>query len=247
MAVPDLRMPSFGFTEDEKVDNDVHILSLLNQCMTFLDNYRENSSTLDLDDASFALEQALVLAEDLDVCQSPPLARCYLYKGHVLCAMEKYYDARTAYRKALRVLNSNPIDNAASEQAAALAVEMEHKARNAKRKGGIWSPDRSMWQDYPPKVRLPIEYCGGRLRRASSRYVFPPCQQVRRSRPFITEPRLQDLPQPQRLVESGGVWTAEVISAPSRGETIRASLRCYVQDSIARGAEDCFTIRAVVA
>ncbi|KAI4862391.1 hypothetical protein F4820DRAFT_451052 [Hypoxylon rubiginosum] len=155
MAVPELRMPSFGFTEDEKVDNDVHILSLLNQCSANLDKYRENSSALDLDDASFALDEALVMAEDSDTCKSPPLARCYLCKGHVLCAMEKYYEARTAYQKALSILGCNPIDNAASEQAASLAEEMGHKVRDTKRKGGIWSPHKST---YPPRVRLTSEY-----------------------------------------------------------------------------------------
>ncbi|KAI1770063.1 hypothetical protein F4818DRAFT_278927 [Hypoxylon cercidicola] len=246
MAVPDLRMPSFSFMEDEKVDNDVHILSLLNQCAACLDNYRSSSSTLDLDDASFALDEALVMAEDPDVCESPPLARCYLYKGHVLCAMEEYAEARSAYQKAINTPSCNPIDSAASEQAGPLAVQMEQKIRDAKRKGGIWSPsDRPMLPHHPPAVRHTSEYGGARPKEEASPYDFPPVHQVGRHRPVITKSQLQSLLQPQRLVESDGVWTVEGQSTPSHREKSRIGLRCFVQESLARGASDCRTIRLV--
>ncbi|KAI6084096.1 hypothetical protein F4821DRAFT_262282 [Hypoxylon rubiginosum] len=234
MAVPDLRMPSFGFTEAEKVDNDGHVLSLLSQCSAFLDSYWTNTSTMALDDASFALNQAIVLAEDPDACECPSLAKCYLYKGHVLCAMDEFADARSAYLRASRMSSYSPIDGAASKQAAFLAMQMKHKIRDMKRKGGIWPPYQS------------VENCGARAEKAVSPYAFPPCQHVRRNRPRIIEPQRQNTPEPHGLVESDGVWTPEVISTTRRREKIRAGLRCFMKDSLARGAE-CLTIRAVTA
>ncbi|KAI1758875.1 hypothetical protein GGR53DRAFT_471907 [Hypoxylon sp. FL1150] len=234
MAVSDLQMPSFGFTESEKVDNDIHVLSLLDQCAALLDTYRQNASTLDLDDALFAVNEATMLAEDPDACESPPLARCYLYKGHVLRATERYVEASAAYLRATHMPSNNPIDSAAAEQAAPLAREMDRKIRDAKRKGGIWQPGSQSSGE-----------CVAWPKKAVSPYAFPPCQQVRRNQPRVVDPQLQNTLEPQGLVESGGVWTPKPISTISRREKIRAGLRCLVQDALARGAQDYFTIRVV--
>ncbi|KAI1103504.1 hypothetical protein F4804DRAFT_333259 [Jackrogersella minutella] len=159
MAVSDISVPSFDVTKDEKVENENHINSLLRRSADLLDSYRKESSPFDLHDASLAVQDALFIANDPGACESPPLAVCYLHQGHVLEAMNKYIEARNAYRKATRVPSRSSLDHTASEQAAGWAAKMDQKVRDGKRKGGIWTDayqkGSSATAQIQPHLKLP--------------------------------------------------------------------------------------------
>ncbi|KAI1135568.1 hypothetical protein F5Y05DRAFT_405769 [Hypoxylon sp. FL0543] len=199
-------MPSFSITKAEKTENVNHIDSLLRRCGSLLESYGKSLSAFDLRDASFAVHDALFMANDPGACESPPLAKCYLYQGHVLGAMKKYPEARDAYQKAARISSSNYIERAASELAAGLAVHMEHEIREGKRKGGIWSDVVRNDRLIVDQVESHYGYNNERLKEVGTR----PIQQVRAGRGFCIEsPRLPRLPKPQQVIQGNGDWTAE--------------------------------------
>ncbi|KAI1466693.1 uncharacterized protein F4812DRAFT_451650 [Daldinia caldariorum] len=152
MAGVNVKMLNIGFSMSDKADNTEHVRSLLRTCRALLDKYRKSPSEFDLDDAFFAVQDALIIASDPGVCEYPPLATCYLYKGHVLWIMKKYQEAQNAYRRASKTLGNGPADRKASEQALSFAAVVDQKVRDEKRKGGMWAetydldfPDIDSW------------------------------------------------------------------------------------------------------
>ncbi|KAI0805653.1 hypothetical protein GGR55DRAFT_697770 [Xylaria sp. FL0064] len=63
----------------------------------------------DYSEALTQINKALFLATDPDACDPllAPLATCYLYKGHILLALNQVEDARAAYKKAAASKTSN--------------------------------------------------------------------------------------------------------------------------------------------
>ncbi|KAI0835212.1 hypothetical protein F5Y06DRAFT_299886 [Hypoxylon sp. FL0890] len=175
MAAPSI-MPSFSITDVEKVENVNHINSLLRRCIFLLESYGKRLSAFDLRDASFAVHDALFMANDLDACESPPLAKCYLYQGHVLGAMKKYPEARDAYQKAARISSRNFAERAASEMAAGLAVRMEDEIRDGKRKAGIWSDIIRQDSLHLNRVQSHYEY-NNQLKKVGSPHTSQPIQE----------------------------------------------------------------------
>ncbi|KAI0110563.1 hypothetical protein F4776DRAFT_642339 [Hypoxylon sp. NC0597] len=216
MAAPDISMPSFDITNAEKAENVDRINSLLHQCGSLLESYGRTSSAFDLGDASFAVQDALFMANDPDACESPPLAKCYLYQGYVLEAMKKYTEARDAYQKAARISPRSFMERAASETAAGLVVQMEDKIQDGERKGDIL-PDINRGSALRlSRVQSPCKCENERLRTVSPRYTSPLVQEVSIGRGvYVEKPLLHSLSKPQQLVQCDEGWAAEIVSAPT--------------------------------
>ncbi|KAI1396240.1 hypothetical protein F4819DRAFT_504622 [Hypoxylon fuscum] len=248
MAVPDVRFSFFDFSKDEKADNLDHINSLLQQCETLLDSYQRDPRDFVLHETRILVKNAMWMANDPDACEYPPLTRCYLCKGRILWATQKYSEAREAFRRASKAPNHSPGDQDLTAQAIALELRMEIESREMKRKGGIWSSTYkriSAQFNQVKKVRYPGKYRDERLKKQALRYNLPPLQEARRSCSLVTKPQLHEIPQPQRLVENDGVWTAEVIPASESEDDSRNGLQRLVDHSVARGIKNYLTIRKV--
>ncbi|KAI2602210.1 hypothetical protein GGR54DRAFT_625376 [Hypoxylon sp. NC1633] len=235
MAVPTIRIPSFSFTDAERVENQDHINSLLDHCATLLDSYREQRSLFDLRDASIVVEDAILMASDLGVCKSPPLAKCYTYKGHILSAMKEYQAARDAYHKASRTTTYNSADHSVSRQATNLATEMEQKSREEKRKGRIWSRAHRSDSSFLSTKKPASEHQDIRLTAIGPHRTCPPVQVVGAKRSvFIEKAGFHTLIQPQRVVQSDGVLAMEALPSSGIADRIRISIRRAVSNPSSR-------------
>ncbi|OTA89836.1 hypothetical protein M434DRAFT_373395 [Hypoxylon sp. CO27-5] len=202
MAAPDISIPSFNITNAEKVDNVNPINSLLQRCGSLLKSYGERLSAFDLRDASFAVSDALLIANDPDVCESPPLAKCYLYQGYVLEAMKRYLEAHDAYQRAARISSRSFVERAASEMAAGLAVQMADEIQYRGRKGDI-SQDICRGSFLGAiQVQSRHEYSIEGLRKVGPRHTYPLVQEVSvRRGVYVEKLLLHNLPMPQQLVQ----------------------------------------------
>lgn len=229
MAVPSIRMPSFGLTAAEKADNNASINATLQRCEAVLADEQKKHSPIELRDIVIAVQDAIVLAHDADACESPPLARCYLYKGHILETMKKYIEAGDAYRKAAKQPTGNhPAD---AEQAAERAAEMDRKVRDGKRRGRVGPSAYESGLLRISKMQSVYEWrIGGQKK--SFHYPCPPVQHVgaRRTPCLVERPQLRRSHQPQRLVPCDGGWTAEAACTPRIQSRFRPSIRCVTPE-----------------
>ncbi|KAI1414416.1 hypothetical protein F5Y13DRAFT_197414 [Hypoxylon sp. FL1857] len=233
MAVPNISVPSFSITNDEKAENVNYINSLLHRCGSLLESYGKKLSAFDLRDALIAVQDALFMATDPGACESPPLAKCYLYQGHVLGVMKKHLEARDAYQKAARISSSNCIERAASELAAGLAVQMEDEFQDRKREGDIWSEiiRNDALRIIP--VQPYYEYNKSQLENVDPQHNSLSIQEVSLRRgAWVEKPRLQSLPEPQRLIQCDEGWIAETVSTPAEGpeDKFCEGVLCLVSD-----------------
>ncbi|KAI1505773.1 hypothetical protein F5X99DRAFT_367642 [Biscogniauxia marginata] len=109
-----LRTPVFELTRREKLLFRRDIELLLRQCERILANDRNKLSVVDYSEALRLVREALMLANDNDACESAPLARCNLYKGHILRGLRKYPEARDAYLAASKARTNDSLDVVAS-------------------------------------------------------------------------------------------------------------------------------------
>ncbi|KAI1481753.1 hypothetical protein K445DRAFT_308920 [Daldinia sp. EC12] len=235
MARSDVKMLSIGFSMSDKAENTEHVRSLLRTCRALLDKYRKSPSEFDLDDAFFAVQDALIIASDPGVCEYPPLATCYLYKGHVLWIMKKHQEAQNAYRLASKTLGNGPADRKASEQAVSYAAEVDQRVRDEKRKAGLWSdtydldfPDIDSWLQSccEPSDEKPVS--------TGIHYACPPVQDLGAKRaPRIKAPRFLHRPhQPVQCYEA----RIEDLVPPSPGARKLRSMRGRQIDSTSHRA-----------
>ncbi|KAI1805959.1 hypothetical protein F4811DRAFT_195303 [Daldinia bambusicola] len=231
MARSDVKILNIGFSMSDKADNTEHVRSLLRTCRALLDNYRKSPSEFDLEDAFFAVQDALIIASDPGVCEYPPLATCYLYKGHVLWVMKRYQEAQNAYRRASKTLGNGPADRKASEQAVSYVAEGDQKVRDEKRKGGMWAetydldfPDIDSWIPCldDPRDEKPTN--------GNFHYACPPIQNLKARR----TPRI-DVPEfPHRPVQPTPCYEAMIqeLAPPSPGARKLRRMRGRQLDSI---------------
>ncbi|KAI2629273.1 hypothetical protein GGS26DRAFT_598963 [Hypomontagnella submonticulosa] len=240
MALSIRPMPSFDFSKDEKTRNEHHINAILSHCESLLNRGREGLSAFDLQDASCAINDALFMATDTHACESPLLAKCYLYKGHVMWAMKRYVDARDAYKLASTVPSYNSIDRTASEEAAGLAEKMDQEVQDEKRRGGVWLNKYQVEHLHPSQGESRFEYYMRQVRMAGLHYDCPPIQnvQVRRA-PCIQSVQLHNLRSPQQ-VEFHSAWKG----APA-GNKLRRSVRRIAPDQYTSYAQGQSTIEMI--
>ncbi|KAI1206847.1 uncharacterized protein F4807DRAFT_216815 [Annulohypoxylon truncatum] len=222
MAMSKISLPSFDFTEDEKVENQNYVNYLLHRSLELLDGYKKKSTVFDLYDAAVAVEDALAIAKDPGACESPPLAKCYLNQGHILEAMENYAEARSAYQKAARAPSYSALDRAASEQAAYCEAQIEQNVRDGRRKGGLW-PD--IYQPGSSNAN-PVQ--------------SPNLREVGARKPSIERPRIHNLQRSQHLAPCHEGWMTEAVSTPGldhRGMLLPTSpLRSFKEHLAIRSA-----------
>lgn len=150
-----LRMPVlFELTRKEKCLFNDDVMVLLRKCEKILANDRFEISIVDYAEAFRLVRDALLLANDPDACESAPLARCNLYKGHILHGLRRYPEARDAYLAASKAKPTDSLDAVCSRTATRLVSVMERKMLEKKRAAGIW------------------EMCGGGLVRESTARLF---------------------------------------------------------------------------
>ncbi|CAJ2506510.1 Uu.00g006400.m01.CDS01 [Anthostomella pinea] len=152
-----LNTSAFDLSMEEKLATREHIEELLLSCESLLASDRRQPSEADdagADDAEAdyvkavyaeaygLLREALLFARDPDAGEFAPLARCQLYKGHILRALKKYPEAYDAYRLASTVRGHDSKDRLASEEALSIVENCEKnlakKLAEAKRNGGVW-------------------------------------------------------------------------------------------------------------
>ncbi|KAI0380883.1 hypothetical protein F5Y04DRAFT_281559 [Hypomontagnella monticulosa] len=233
-------MPSFDFSKYERSRNADHISTTLRHCAALLSKGRAGLSTFELQDASCAIDDAIFLATDQHACEYPFLAKCYLYKGHVMWAMRRYVDACDAYKIASTVPTHNSIDRTASEEAAGLADKMGEKVRIEKRRGVIWSNSDQIARCHPSQGDSRFERHLRRLKMVGFRYDCPTIQQVQVKKiPCIQNAQLHNLRSPQKA-EHCGFWMG---AAPEM--QLRRSVRRIAPDQYSQFAKDRPTIRIV--
>ncbi|KAL7625850.1 hypothetical protein AAE478_005073 [Parahypoxylon ruwenzoriense] len=239
--MPEIRFPSLDFTVDEKAETKRYINSCLRRCAALLDDDQADRYQA-RHDAHGVVSDALSLAKDPDACESPPLAKCNLYLGHVLRAMKKYGEARNAYLEASKSPTYDSVDRAASQQAAEFASEMEQKVRDRKRKGGIWSA--GYHGASPRAVRfhhLGAHRQGVQLETAALQPPCTPKPEVHRTGSVVRKPTVHHLShqisRPHMLIKSNGGWAAEAISTPKEERLQRGRSR-RVQDPSNTHGED---------
>ncbi|KAI1372799.1 hypothetical protein F4677DRAFT_462743 [Hypoxylon crocopeplum] len=241
--VPNVMMPFFGFTAAEKAENEFHINSLLDQCGALLDESHKRLSFFDLRDAFVTVRDAMFIAQDPGACEFPPLAKCYLYLGHVMRDMKQYQAAHDAYQAASESTAYSSVDCAVPEQAAAFATEMEKKVRDGKRRGKIWSSvsrDNSSCIDI---MQPRYERLDGHPELASFHHSWPLIKQANAEKtPCIQEPEIHNIAKPQRLVQCNGGWTAEEADTPSLNERVGMSMRCLTPDLFIWNAKENLSI-----
>ncbi|KAI0844592.1 hypothetical protein F5Y00DRAFT_273917 [Daldinia vernicosa] len=237
MAASNIKMPAFGITTTERVKNKDHVNALLRNCRALLDNYRKNPSEFDLDDALTAVQDALIIASDRDACESPPLATCYLYKGHALWIMKRYQEAQNAYRLASKTIGTTPADRKASEKAVSYVVDVAEKVREERRKGGLWTETYDL--DFPRgDNRSQSRYYKSRsekLMNTGLHYACPPIQDLDAKRvPCIEMPGFIHKPTPTSPVKCSVYWTEEAKSPTHGGRTLRSMRGRYIDSNSLR-------------
>ncbi|OTA99072.1 hypothetical protein M426DRAFT_16810 [Hypoxylon sp. CI-4A] len=224
MASTSLRAPAFNLTKDEKKEHESHINSLLGRCANLLESHEKHPSALALDEASCEVEDAIFMAEDPGICEFPPLAKCYLYKGRVLGAMGRYAEAHISYQTATLVPLHTSADRAAARNAAILVTEMEVKIRDEKRKGVIW---HGASQSPPAGV--------AQLQKVNYHEMHPRIQEVTVQKAVLVKQReLRVIPRRQKLVKCDGGWTAETQSVPDYEDGMLRGMRHLVPPSPGR-------------
>ncbi|KAI1494101.1 hypothetical protein F5X96DRAFT_56423 [Biscogniauxia mediterranea] len=134
-----LRMPVFfELTRKEKRLFRDDVVLLLRKCEMILANDRFEISIVDYAEAFRHVRDALLLANDPDACESAPLARCNLYKGHILHGLRRYPEARDAYLAASKAKPTDSLDAVCSRTATRLVSVMDRKILEKKRAAGIW-------------------------------------------------------------------------------------------------------------
>ncbi|KAI1646734.1 uncharacterized protein F4817DRAFT_122450 [Daldinia loculata] len=233
MAASNIKMPDFGITTTEKVKNKDHVNSLLRDCRALLDNYRKSPSEFDLDDALTAVQDALIIASDPDACESPPVATCYLYKGHVLWIMKRYQEAQNAYRLASKTIGTTPADRKASEKAVSYVVEVDERVREEKRKGGLWTETYD--SDFPhvdSRFQSRYKFRSEKLINAGLHYACPPIQDLGAKRvPCIEIPEFPHKPTPASPVKCSVHWAEEVGDPTHGGRTLRSMRGRYIDSN----------------
>ncbi|KAI5918878.1 hypothetical protein F4810DRAFT_553884 [Camillea tinctor] len=142
------RMPAlFELTRKEKrlFRNDIE--AILRKCEGILANDRFELSIVDYAEAFRLVRDALFLANDPDACESPPLARCNLYKGHILHGLRRYPEAREAYWVASRAKPTDNLDTVCSRTATRLVMVMDKKILEKKRAAGIWDACKGTYRE----------------------------------------------------------------------------------------------------
>ncbi|KAI8963113.1 hypothetical protein F5Y11DRAFT_166077 [Daldinia sp. FL1419] len=223
MAASEIKMPAFDFTSDERVQNKDHVGSLLRDCRAFLESYRKSSSEFDLDNACAAVREALLLANEPDVCESPPLATCNLYNGHVLWIMKRYEQAKDAYLLASKIPGVDHADRRASERAVDYAMEVDQKVLEERRKGGIWSENHD-WDflDVDRHMQSSLEHNGKEWENTRSHHTYPPIKKVEAKKTTrIEAPTFFRNPIPRKAVKSDipRVVEAAPLSPPPSPDT----------------------------
>ncbi|KAI0135885.1 hypothetical protein F4814DRAFT_402871 [Daldinia grandis] len=230
MAASNVKMPAFGITITERVKNKDYVNSLLQNCRTLLENYRKSPSEFDLDDAFIAVQDALIIASDRDVCESPPLATCYLYKGHALWIMKRHQEAQDAYRIASRTLGTTPTDRQASEKAVAYVMAVDEKVREEKRKGGLWTETYDLgFPHVDNRIKSRSRYRNEELTNTGLHYACPPIQDLGAKRvPCIEGPEFVRRPISRDLVPCNTHCAEEVVTPTHGGRVLRSMRGRYI-------------------
>ncbi|KAI1078702.1 hypothetical protein F5B20DRAFT_582054 [Whalleya microplaca] len=190
MFMPD--MPSFDLSREEKLSTEGDVYSLLAYCASLLDHRRERVSLNDYCEAFYVVKEALYLANDPDACEKAPLARCNLYMGYILQALNRYPEALDAYRIASKVRgNNDAMDRHASHEAADLMLAMDRKVRRVKREGGVWSDAFKIACSRINRGLFNNDYRDEQLRKAGLFITWRPEPIFRiRKAPLVGRPRL---------------------------------------------------------
>ncbi|KAI1355858.1 hypothetical protein F5Y01DRAFT_324936 [Xylaria sp. FL0043] len=151
-------------------------------------NAAPEPSPHDYTEALTQINKALFIATDPDACDPllAPLATCYLYKGHILLALNCIEEARAAYRKAATSKTSNFVglrDAGTNSQDEAkrllrrldqsgIAASRKKSSASAYRSGLVDGRPGALFMDIGPDgIELPITLrpgpakCPARLRR----------------------------------------------------------------------------------
>ncbi|KAI1660604.1 hypothetical protein F4813DRAFT_400747 [Daldinia decipiens] len=233
MAASNIKMPSFGMTTTEKVKNKDHVNSLLQHCRALLHSYRNNPSEFDLDDAFTVVQDALLIASDPDACESPPLATCYLYKGHALWIMKRYQEAQDAYRLASKTLGTSPADRKASEKAVSYVVEIDEKVREDKRKGGLWTETYDLdFLHVDSRIQPRYKCRSEKLINTGLHHACPPIQDLGAKRvTHIEIPEFLHTPTPASPAKCNVHRTEEPGSSTHGGKTLRSMRGRYIDSN----------------
>ncbi|KAI1391685.1 uncharacterized protein F4822DRAFT_397453 [Hypoxylon trugodes] len=210
----EVRMPSFEFTPFEKAEYMNEIYTHLWRCATLLKNFGNGASASALEEAYDEADDALIIALEAEASESPPLAQCYIYRGHVLWAMKRYVEARFAYEDAMNIPTENSVDRTASEHAAGWVVHMDKKIRETKRNAGIWTAHQRNSAPKEQEVSI-YKWREGERRLFNISYACPPIHEVLAGKVSCVETvQIHHLTRPQRLVEYEGDWVSEIIPRP---------------------------------
>ncbi|KAI1271809.1 hypothetical protein F5Y07DRAFT_403977 [Xylaria sp. FL0933] len=112
-------------------------------------NAAPEPSPHDYSEALTQINKALFIATDPDACDPllAPLATCYLYKGHILLALNCIEEARAAYKKAAASKTSNfaglkGAGTNSQDEAKRLLRKLDQSGTTASRKGSSASTFR---------------------------------------------------------------------------------------------------------
>lgn len=129
---------AFDLTKEEKEQCKNDILFCLTECATIL-RRKQPLSLTDCEKAFGVLHNALVLAYDDDVRDSPPWAQSHLLLGHIMRAIRCLPEAEDAYIEAASIISNDSSERAAAKEAAISLFYIEKAKKANRRKGGIWN------------------------------------------------------------------------------------------------------------
>ncbi|KAI0531749.1 hypothetical protein GGR58DRAFT_216399 [Xylaria digitata] len=127
---------AFDLTSDEKHAVLGEIRALVLGTGALIAQANKYKSAHNYAEALSTINRALMLATDPDACDPSlaPLATCYLYKGHILLAMQYDKEAYEAYEKAAVTETWNFTDAATSREVAKGLLAQWDKTKAAREK-----------------------------------------------------------------------------------------------------------------